>query len=97
MNFAALFERVTSNSILDPLQDAGDEGRSGTIYVSQSPEFWNQLATLANSNAEGLADFLGVNSDQVKTWNAKIEQSASEAKVQSNEKQQTQMTPTGGL
>ncbi len=95
MNFADLFERVTSNTDLDPLQDAGDDGRSGSVYVGQNPEFWDQLATLANGNPEGLADFLGVNSDQVRTWHAKIEQAASEAKMQTSEKQQTQMTPTG--
>ncbi len=95
MNFATLYERVTSNTDMDPLQDAGGEEKSGSVYANQNPEFWNQLAILANSNPEGLADFLGVNSDQVRTWHAKIEQAASETKLQTSEKQQAQMLPTG--
>ena len=100
MNFADLFEAVAgapdvSNQSTDPLQADRGTNSIANVYIKLSPEVWQQFAELANSDPQGLADMLGLNSDQTKNFHQRIAAAGQAAERDRAEKSKGVMMPTG--
>ena len=101
---AEAMERDMSRSI--PLMDTGDETKGMAVIRSgkslrneENGSFWEDLISLC-SDAEGLADLLGVRREDVTTWPSKIREAMD--KVQKHDMQgedkpeeSDEMIPTG--
>lgn len=51
-----------------------DETSQAVNLVKQKPEFWLELANMANSNTEAVSQLLGIKSDSVSDWSRKIQE-----------------------
>ena len=78
-----------------PLQQDDGASKSSVVYAKQNYDFWQHLGLLANSDAAGLSELLGISEPQVRTWYDKIQKVAQQANRMKSEKQKTVMVPTG--
>lgn len=72
---------------------AEDQGTTA-LFLKYNPQFWNNLAEIANQEPLALASLLGVRPDQVNVWYSKIQVVKAKAEKVKAEKIK-QMLPTG--
>jgi hypothetical protein len=77
LTFSILLEQMESGNG-SPLMDSGEETRAASViragldlHGEDESSFWEEFSDLC-SNSDGMADLLGVSSEQVAGWPAKI-------------------------
>lgn len=80
-----------------PLLNSGEETKAmEVIRIGKNIDknIWNNLAKLCNNN-EGLAELLGVKSEQIATWASKIYENLKKVDAADSQKKRNKMVATG--
>lgn len=106
VSFAELWEQIDKEKARkSPLMSSEEDNRA-LIVVRTGKEmheegktsFWEEFSSLCN-NAEGMSQLLGVPTDKIRSWPAKIEEALDKLERQTavspSEKIKTELMPTG--
>lgn len=106
VSFAQLWEQIDSEKFgSSPLMGSGEEARAisavragKTLHEEGEASFWDEFISLC-SNADGLAELLGVSREKVTSWPSRIKdylQKLDKYNVENpSEKKKVEMIPTG--